>query len=314
MGPDNLVEVYYQSGNYYYVVCGDYTGYVKTSEVRLTGPLPSGGGGGTAVATGTVDATSLNMRSAPSTGATVLTRIPNGAKVDILEKGGSWHKIRYNGQVGYVSAEYIKIAGEGGGETVVTTGTVNASSLNLRSAPSTSASRIGSIPRGAKVDILEKGGSWHKVKYNGQVGYVSAEYIILEGEGGGGSTPSVSTGKVNATSLNLRSSPSTSASILTRIPNGATVEILETTSGWYKVRYNGTTGYVSADYINTDAVGKTMTVTASALNVRTGAGTNYPIAGQLPRGTKVEVLDNLGEWLRIRAGSVSGYVSAQYLD
>ena len=211
----------------------------------------------------------------------MLTRIPNGAKVDILEKGGSWYKIRYNGQVGYVSAEYIKIAGEGGGETAVTTGTVNASSLNLRSAPSTSASRIGSIPRGAKVDILEKGGSWHKVKYNGQVGYVSAEYIILEGEGGGGSTPSVSTGKVNATSLNLRSSPSTSASILTRIPNGATVEILETTSGWYKVRYNGTTGYVSADYINTDAVGKTMTVTASALNVRTGAGTNYPIAGQL---------------------------------
>ena len=47
---------------------------------------------------------------------------------------------------------------------------------------------------------------------------------------------------------------------------------------------------------------------------RQGAGTNYPIAGQLPRGTKVEVLDNLGEWLRIRAGSVSGYVSAQYLD
>lgn len=56
------------------------------------------------------------------------------------------------------------------------------------------------------------------------------------------------------------------------------------------------------------------TVTASVLNVRSGAGTNYPVIGKLVKGAKVRigvVLPN--GWTNIYFGDHGGYVSSQYL-
>ncbi len=52
-------------------------------------------------------------------------------------------------------------------------------------------------------------------------------------------------------SLNIRSAPSTSGSIVTTAPNGAILDVLDTNAaaGWYKVKYNGITGYASSQYI-----------------------------------------------------------------
>ena len=58
-----------------------------------------------------------------------------------------------------------------------------------------------------------------------------------------------SKGKVTADGLNLRLNPSTSATVLTVIPNGTELEILESNNGWYKVTYNKATGWVSAQYV-----------------------------------------------------------------
>lgn len=51
----------------------------------------------------------LNMRKSASTKADVICKIPKGAKVEIIKKGSSWHKVKYNGKTGYCSATYIKI-------------------------------------------------------------------------------------------------------------------------------------------------------------------------------------------------------------
>ena len=51
--------------------------------------------------------------------------------------------------------------------------------------------------------------------------------------------------------LNLRQAPTTSSLSLLRIPRGASVDVLNcaTTSGWTAVRYNGTEGFVSSQYL-----------------------------------------------------------------
>lgn len=49
------------------------------------------------------------------------------------------------------------------------------------------------------------------------------------------------------------------------------------------------------------------------LNVRSGPGTAYARLGRIQRGTVVEVLAEDGGWSRIRAGDVTGWVSAEYL-
>ena len=92
---------------------------------------------------------------------------------------------------------------------------------------------------------------WYKVKYKGNTGYVSSKYITLNGNNNDSNNnkPSTQKGVTNA-NLNLRKSASTSSSILATIPKNTTIEITsKLSSGWYKVKYKGLTGYVSGQYV-----------------------------------------------------------------
>lgn len=63
--------------------------------------------------------------------------------------------------------------------------------------------------------------------------------------------------------------------------------------------------------------GGTATVTASALNVRSGAGTNYSVIGTLANGTVVTVVDPTmvnSVWVKVKTSSgLVGYCSSNYL-
>lgn len=60
-------------------------------------------------------------------------------------------------------------------------------------------------------------------------------------------------GCTTGSSLRLRAEPSTSASVVTTLDKSVAVAILDdSVDGWYKIAYNGSTGYVSADYLNVD--------------------------------------------------------------
>ncbi len=49
----------------------------------------------------------LNLRSRPSTNASVVTSIPNGAEVRIYGRYEDWYVVRYGDYVGYAAAQYI---------------------------------------------------------------------------------------------------------------------------------------------------------------------------------------------------------------
>lgn len=49
--------------------------------------------------------------------------------------------------------------------------------------------------------------------------------------------------------LNLRGAPSSAGEILTTIPNGSGVEIMNSYNGWYVVRYSDIIGYVLGEYL-----------------------------------------------------------------
>lgn len=50
--------------------------------------------------------------------------------------------------------------------------------------------------------------------------------------------------------LNIRTGPSTSSTIIGKIPNGSEVVVFSLDNGWAVVSYNSVTGYVSAQYLN----------------------------------------------------------------
>lgn len=59
------------------------------------------------------------------------------------------------------------------------------------------------------------------------------------------------TGKVQTQggNLHIRRKPNSESEILGKIPNGTEVTVYGKTGNWYVVRYEGVTGYASADYI-----------------------------------------------------------------
>lgn len=55
------------------------------------------------------------------------------------------------------------------------------------------------------------------------------------------------------TSLRMRSEPNTSSAIVTTLNKSVAVALLDdSVPGWYKINYNGSTGYVSSDYLIID--------------------------------------------------------------
>ncbi len=60
------------------------------------------------------------------------------------------------------------------------------------------------------------------------------------------------TGTINTTTVRMRREANTSSDILQLIGEESEVEILGEENGWYKVEYNGITGYVSSDYVDVE--------------------------------------------------------------
>jgi uncharacterized protein YgiM (DUF1202 family) len=131
-------------------------------------------------------------------------------------------------------------------------------------------------------------------------------------------TPAAIKGTANVTdTLSLRATPSSTASILDKIPKDGqfTVMAVSTTKGWLKIKYSGKTGYVLAQYVSigTGGTDKVCTVISGPLNVRSGAGKTHSVLGVLNSGATVvygsEVKASDGtNWLKITVGSKTGYI------
>ncbi len=66
-------------------------------------------------------------------------------------------------------------------------GVVTANTLNLRTGPGTSYSRIASLHKGDKLEVTGETNGWYKVEVNKKSGYVSKDYVsVAKSNNGGG--------------------------------------------------------------------------------------------------------------------------------
>ncbi|MDN3360369.1 MULTISPECIES: SH3 domain-containing protein [Priestia] len=195
---------------------------------------------------------------------------------------------------------------------------VTASKLNVRSGAGTTYGIIGSVVKGQMLSVVSKSGSWYKINYNGRTGYVSSDYVQASGT----TTPPAenTTYTVTASTLNVRSGAGTSYASIGSVTKGQKLSVVSKSGSWYKINYNGRTGYVSSDYVQASGTttppteSTTYIVTASTLNVRSGAGTNYAAIGSVTKGQKLSVVSKSGSWYKINYNGRTGYVSSDYVQ
>jgi len=192
----------------------------------------------------------LNVRTAPNTNGSIVTTIAKGSGVTLV--GGvtnGWYAVRLaGGREGFVSAQYITTAPPAKVTVSTpshTTGYVTATVLNVRNKAGTNGKIISTINKGQQVILLGvEANGWYKIQLaNGQIGYVSAQYISL--------TAAVNTAAtVNASLLNIRKGAGTNHSVITTVRKGTSVTILSKSGSWYQIRLSdGTVGYVSGEYL-----------------------------------------------------------------
>ena len=203
--------------------------------------------------------------------------------------------------------------------------TVNVSSVNIRSSASTDSKVLARADRGEKVEVVGSDGDWYEVKYSGERGYIRKD-MLVEGSKATSSS-SKATAKVTGSSVNIRKSASTSATVLERVSKGTVLEAVSISDGWVKVKYSGVTGYVSADYVSVKGLSSSSgsseklkemdrrgEINASEVNVREGAGTSSDKLYSLSEGDDVDVTGIKGDWYRVHTSKGTGYVLAKYVS
>lgn len=203
---------------------------------------------------------------------------------------------------------------------------VNADSLYLRQSPGGAV--ITTLSKGTTVAVLNNSSSWYKVSVNGKEGYVSGEYLT----GTTATNVALGTGTVKcSSSVNFRSAPNTSSTSYGELKNGTKVNVVGVSSGWYKVTYNGKTGYIHPDYISLasssagTAIAPSNTVTSttgtagtvkcsSSVNLRSEANTSSSILAELKNGTAVTVVSTANGWCKVTYSGKTGYIKQDYVS
>lgn len=255
----------------------------------------------------------VNLRDQPSYAGNVLTSVPEGWLVNVLDgpftddaDGTFWYQVIANGQTGYMLADYLRAPGS---EAVIPAAAMTTTAnLNLRSGPGATFSVLLVIPNGATVNstgAVQNG--FAEISYNGTTGWSAKQYLS------GGSD--VSSNALTTANLNLRSGPATSFGVLLVIPNGSTVTIdgaLQ--NGFYPVEFNGTSGFASANYLQL-TTSQTATVVDGALNLRSGPGTNFSVLLVMPNGATVTITgaQQNGFYPLIYNGT-AGFAAAEFLQ
>ena len=124
--------------------------------------------------------------------------------------------------------------------------------------------------------------------------------------------------------MNVRTGGSTSYRVIDTVPKGTQVEVLEiTATKWYKIVWPGAScgyAYVSnangkyftykANPVDTNDLPYVVRITASALNVRAGAGTTYKVNTVVHKNEAYTIVQEQNGWGKLKSGV--GWISLKY--
>ena len=132
------------------------------------------------------------------------------------------------------------------GDTVYGIAFVTGSNVRLRSSNSTSSKIVDTTSKNEVVVVLSKHGDWYKVIYDLQEGYMHGDYLKVSKT----QNAELGYGKVNGSSVNLRSGAGTSYSKVSRASKNDLVYIIGVKNGWYRVISGKHVCYVLSDYVD----------------------------------------------------------------
>ena len=204
------------------------------------------------------------------------------------------------------------------------------------------------IPAGTTVGVTKVDENWYQLRLtNGNICYIPVKDLTMEDvasteritDGTGYITKLLTVNVSSGSSLNMRKTASAGGTILAYLQNGAYLTNMGYTRDangaiWYRVSYNGITGYVHGNYVapvlsgSSDKnsagslsgnVGLALTVNTDNVYIRTGAGPENPTVNRLAKGSivvpteAVQGSDGL-TWYKITYNGTNAYIRYDYVS
>lgn len=333
----------------------DYTNYKALMDAQEDKEEEGGTEGGTTagetvVATAIVKcSTYVNVRNAPSTvGTTIVGKLANGTRVDIYEirtvQGHKWGRISN----GWFCLDYAILStgsgedtgdtgsgsgsgtGSGSSETVLRTGTVTHTYVNVRNAPGTAGTTVvGQLNKGDKVNLYEfrtvNGHQWGRIGTNR---WVCMDYVTLDAQNSGGSgddsgsgSGSTATEAIGTVTFPVNTSIyNASGKKIATVTAGTTMTVYgiaeEESTG--KLYYIITGGYVEMEGLELVLIApETYKATRDLPAYGTAGDLNSQMAtlnkDAVVSVTKIKLVDGI-LWCYATADGISAWVDGEYLE
>ncbi|WP_096153234.1 MULTISPECIES: SH3 domain-containing protein [Bacillus] len=277
-----------------------------------------------------VSANILNVRETNSTTGAVVTQVRSGERYEVLERKGDWIKIKVSNSLQGWVAGFLVTSVRGvtatANQSTGTNGTITTDGLRVRSGPGMNHSVVTVLSNKNKVTVLETKDNWLKIRFHSHEGWISKDFIAIDQQSGAPSTnTSTSTIlEITTNSLNVRSEPNTTSTIVGKLQKGNRVSVVNSRNNWYEISHNSIKGWIHQDYtkVVTNSSNSTTltskqsaTVTASSLNVRDSGSLNGKVISSLTKGSKVSVLRDVNSWTEIEYNNgKKGWVAGWYLE
>lgn len=133
---------------------------------------------------------------------------------------------------------------------------------------------------------------------------------------------------VTTEKVNLRKKASSTSVVLTRVPAGATITVEGQSGSFYKVVYNGKSGYIMKTYVDVSDEARVTptpipvetvsaypydTVTLDKVNLRKSNSQNSAILREIPKGATLSVEKIIGSYAKVTYKGTDGYVKKDYI-
>ncbi|MGM9930328.1 SH3 domain-containing protein [Pradoshia sp.] len=267
-------------------------------------------------ASGTITAEGLRLRKGPGTSYPIVSVLSKDTKVEVTGQSGSWVEIQAGSSIGFISEEYIRM--DSADHTI---GTITADSVHLRSGPSPTAEILGKIKKGSSAEIINAENGWTNIQYQGHSYWISSQYINKRKADSRSGKLSI---EITASSLNVRSSPKMSSHVIGSVKKGNTYKVRKIDGRWYEIMLeDGQKGWIASWYAKPldnktspkrkKEAGKQITITRDKINIRTGPGTNQPIAKQANLGDSYKLIGMKDNWAEIELSDGSSGFIANWL-
>ncbi|WP_409297508.1 N-acetylmuramoyl-L-alanine amidase [Peribacillus sp. SCS-26] len=233
-----------QNDKWFRIQTGNLTGWAAAEflEEDHQGTSPGGGRGGRAV----ILIDSLNVRTSPSTSASIIGNIKHGETAAVTGLAGDWLEIQYKGESGWISREYARLeqgtksqpAEDEKNEEHPPSGTalIEADSLQVRSQPSLDGRAIGTIYRGSSYPILDKENGWIKLQYEqGKKGWAAGWLTQTKGDSPHDAMPEKLKIKILYDRTDLRKNPDSAGKIVKRAKKGEIYKVSAIQGNWYEI-------------------------------------------------------------------------------